>query len=86
MVEFRERLGLIGTRKQNHTPESIRDAMIPMRAMYPDAGVREMIGLLYHEHGMSVSRYVTMLHIDVAHANYKLIIYQEGYEKVFYVI
>jgi len=27
-----------------------------MQTMYPDAGVREMIGLLFHEHDMAVSR------------------------------
>ena len=30
--------------------------MVDMWIVYPDAGVREMIGLLFHEHGLSVSR------------------------------
>jgi hypothetical protein len=57
-VEIRNKLGLRRTCQQGHTPDSIRPAMVELRAMYPDAGVREMIGLLFHEHNMSVSKYV----------------------------
>ena len=49
-------LGLLRTRQQGHSPETIREVMVRMREMYPNAGVREMIGLLFHEHDMAVSR------------------------------
>jgi len=54
--EIRESMGLQRTRQQGHTIESIRDAMIDIRQMYPKAGVREVISLLFHEKNMSVSR------------------------------
>ncbi|KAI5988558.1 hypothetical protein EDD15DRAFT_2389274 [Pisolithus albus] len=57
-LEIRKQLGLLRTRQQGHTCESIRETMVEMRNMYPDAGVREMIGLLFHEQGMAVSRSV----------------------------
>jgi len=59
MTKFREiwkTLGLQRTRQQGHTVETIRDAMINLRAMYPNAGSREMVNLLFHEHNMSVAR------------------------------
>ncbi|KAI6001834.1 hypothetical protein EDD15DRAFT_2192588 [Pisolithus albus] len=56
--EIRKQLGLLRTRQQGHTCESIQDIMVEMRRMYPDAGLHEMIGLLFHEHGMAVSRSV----------------------------
>jgi hypothetical protein len=49
-------MGLFGTRQQDHSVESIQPAMERLRAQYPNAGAREMIGLLFHEEGMSVSR------------------------------
>ncbi|KAI5982643.1 hypothetical protein EDD15DRAFT_2202662 [Pisolithus albus] len=56
--EIRKSLGLQQTCQQGHTPESIQEVMLEMRRMYPDAGVREMIGLLFHEHELAVSRSV----------------------------
>ncbi|KIO03946.1 hypothetical protein M404DRAFT_144376, partial [Pisolithus tinctorius Marx 270] len=56
--EIQKQLGLLRTHQQGHTCESIQDVMVEMRKMYPDAGVHEMIGLLFHEHGMAVSRSV----------------------------
>ncbi|KAI5998323.1 hypothetical protein F5J12DRAFT_724905, partial [Pisolithus orientalis] len=56
--EIRKQLGLLRTCQQGHTCESIQDVMVEMQKMYPDVGVREMIGLLFHEHGMAVSRSV----------------------------
>lgn len=55
-VEIRNTLGLKRTRQQDHTPESIHDAMIELRKMYPNAGMREMISLIFDEHNMCVSR------------------------------
>ncbi|KAL4077214.1 hypothetical protein V8B97DRAFT_2102577 [Scleroderma yunnanense] len=55
-VAICKELGLYHTRQQGHTPDSIQDVMVGMRNMYPNAGVREMIGLLFHEHDMAVSR------------------------------
>ncbi|KAI6159145.1 hypothetical protein EDD17DRAFT_1779095 [Pisolithus thermaeus] len=57
-ISIRKDLGLYGTRQQGHTPESIRDAMVELRQMYPNAGTREMISLLFHERQMSVARSV----------------------------
>ncbi|KAG2096301.1 uncharacterized protein F5147DRAFT_778350 [Suillus discolor] len=37
--EIRESMGLQCTRQQGHTIESIRDAMIDIRQMYPKAGI-----------------------------------------------
>ncbi|KAG1821416.1 hypothetical protein EV424DRAFT_1539144 [Suillus variegatus] len=54
--EIRNEMGLLRTRKQNHSIESIRKAMIELRKAYPNAGAREMVILLFHEKEMSVSR------------------------------
>ncbi|KAF9232881.1 hypothetical protein BU15DRAFT_67056 [Melanogaster broomeanus] len=51
-------IGLRRTRQQNHTSETIHEAMVELRSMYPKAGTREMISLLFHEKEMSVSRRV----------------------------
>ncbi|KAI6010570.1 hypothetical protein BKA83DRAFT_16275 [Pisolithus microcarpus] len=56
--EIRKSLGLQRTRQQGHTAESIHAVMLEMRKMYPDAGIREMIGLLFHERNLAVSRSV----------------------------
>ena len=53
---IRKQLGLYRTRQKGLTPDNIRGVMVEMRNIYPDAGVREMIGLLFHEHGLAVSR------------------------------
>lgn len=55
-VQIRNSLGLRRTRQQAHTPESIQPVMIGLRQMYPNAGVREMVSLIFHEHDMAVSR------------------------------
>lgn len=49
-------MGLQRTRQQGHTIESIHDTMINIRQMYPKAGIREVISLLFHEKSMSISR------------------------------
>lgn len=49
-------MGLFRTRKQDHDVESIKPAMLRLRAQYPKAGVREMISLLFHEENMLVAR------------------------------
>lgn len=54
--EIRRGLGLLGSRQQGHTPETIHDAMVELRQIYPNAGAREMISLLFHERGMAVPR------------------------------
>ena len=54
--EIRKTLGLQRTRQQGHTVETIWDAMINLRVMYPNAGSREMVNLLFHEHNMGVAR------------------------------
>ncbi|KAL4067085.1 hypothetical protein V8B97DRAFT_2025370 [Scleroderma yunnanense] len=59
-VAIQKELGLHCTCQQGHTPESIREIMIKMQHMYPDTGVHKMIGLLFHEHNMAISR--SMMH------------------------
>ena len=41
--------------------------MVELRAMYLNAGAREMVNLLFHEHGLSVSRYVEVTVAVVSH-------------------
>jgi len=48
-------MGLLRTRQQGHTVESIHQAMIELRERFPLAGAREMSSLLFHERDMSVS-------------------------------
>ncbi|KAG6372779.1 hypothetical protein JVT61DRAFT_7178 [Boletus reticuloceps] len=54
--KIRKTLDLERTRKQAHTPDSIRVPMTELRSMYPDAGVREMTSLLFHEYSILASR------------------------------
>ncbi|KAK7016029.1 hypothetical protein R3P38DRAFT_3321518 [Favolaschia claudopus] len=56
--EMRKELGLTRARQQNHTVETIRDAMLRLRLQYPKAGHREISSLLFHEESMSVPRSV----------------------------
>ena len=53
---IRKQLRLCRTCQQGLTPDDIQEVMVEMRIIYPDAGVHEMIGLLFHEHGLAVSR------------------------------
>ncbi|KAF8120087.1 hypothetical protein EV363DRAFT_1460065 [Boletus edulis] len=55
-IEIRKGLGLYRTRQQAHTPDTIRPVMTELHEIYPNAGVREMISLIFHEHDMAVSR------------------------------
>ncbi|KAG2748533.1 hypothetical protein P692DRAFT_20874841 [Suillus brevipes Sb2] len=57
-LEIRQAMGLHRTRQQAHTVESIHNAMVELRAIYPNAGAREMASLLFHEKDMSVARSV----------------------------
>ncbi|KAG2029121.1 hypothetical protein BDR03DRAFT_1018871 [Suillus americanus] len=41
-------MGLLRTRQQSHTIESIHEAMIELRKAYPNAGAREMLILTYY--------------------------------------
>ncbi|KAJ7765932.1 hypothetical protein DFH07DRAFT_1014518 [Mycena maculata] len=54
--QIRESLGLYHTRSQHHDINSIRPALLRLRAQYPKAGAREIVSLLFHEENMSVSR------------------------------
>lgn len=53
---MRREMGLLRTREQNHTLESIQPALIEMRKRYPKAGARDMTSILFHEKGMCVPR------------------------------
>ncbi|KAG1906488.1 uncharacterized protein F5891DRAFT_1181899 [Suillus fuscotomentosus] len=48
-VQIRVGMGLLRTQQQSHTIESIRDAMIDLQEIYPNAGAREMVSFLFHE-------------------------------------
>jgi hypothetical protein len=54
-------MGLIRTRKQDHTVETIAVAVKQLRLQYPKAGLREMQSLLFHEENMSVSWSVALI-------------------------
>ena len=56
--EMRKEMGLERARTQKHTVESIHEFVSELRVLHPLAGAREMSSLLFHEHGMSVPRYV----------------------------
>ena len=58
LIEICKSLGLIQTRQQAHTLASIHAPMVELWKMYPQAGCQEMVSLLFHEQGLSVSRYV----------------------------
>ncbi|KAG1879969.1 hypothetical protein F4604DRAFT_1891662 [Suillus subluteus] len=47
LLKVRKTMGLQRTRQQHHTVETIRDAMLDLRATYPNAGAREMVSYLY---------------------------------------
>ncbi|KAG1832673.1 hypothetical protein EV424DRAFT_1342207 [Suillus variegatus] len=68
-IQVRTDMGLLRTRQQGHTVESIRDAMLELRKMYPKAGMREIISLLHHEEGMSVSRSVIKSYFAIYEAD-----------------
>ncbi|KAG1764120.1 hypothetical protein EDD22DRAFT_979130 [Suillus occidentalis] len=68
-VKIRIRMGLLRTRQQRHTVESIREAMIDLREMYPNTGAREMVSLLFHEHAMSVSRNIVIAYFSKYEVN-----------------
>ncbi|KAG2739204.1 hypothetical protein P692DRAFT_20757479, partial [Suillus brevipes Sb2] len=59
-LKIREGMGLRRTRQQNHSIETIRDTMTNLRAMYPNAGAREVVSLLFHEWDMSVPRSIVI--------------------------
>ncbi|KAI6102257.1 hypothetical protein F5141DRAFT_1008315, partial [Pisolithus sp. B1] len=61
--EIQKSLRLQQTHQQGHTAESIHKVMLEMQKMYPDAGICEMIGLLFHEHNLAVSRSVCYMPI-----------------------
>ncbi|KAG0706907.1 hypothetical protein DFH29DRAFT_791726, partial [Suillus ampliporus] len=58
--QIRVDMGLERSRRQGHTIETIREAVMELRQMFPHAGTREMIGLLFHEKHMSVAKSVMM--------------------------
>lgn len=62
---IRKSMGLLSTRQQAHTVESIREVMVQLRETYPNAGAREMVSLLFHEQEMSVSRSIVCKYFAV---------------------
>lgn len=56
--QIRSEMGLKKTRAQQHSPETITNAVRAIRIVHTKAGIREMKSLLLHEHSMMVSRSV----------------------------
>jgi hypothetical protein len=54
--QIRVDMGLERSRRQGHTIETIREAVTELQEMFPHAGAREMISLLFHEKNMSVAK------------------------------
>ncbi|KDR70020.1 hypothetical protein GALMADRAFT_230371 [Galerina marginata CBS 339.88] len=54
--KIRAKLGLLRTRQQKHTLDSIRSPIVELRERFPKAGVREMKNILFWEKGMCVGR------------------------------
>ena len=54
--KIRQDLGLERPRRQNHTLESICEHVQALRVLFPLAGAKEMVSLLFHEQNLSVER------------------------------
>ena len=54
--KIRQDLGLERPRRQNHTLASIREHVQALRVLFPLAGAKEMVSLLFHEQNLSVER------------------------------
>ncbi|KAI6021274.1 hypothetical protein EDC04DRAFT_2869825 [Pisolithus marmoratus] len=59
---IQKQLRLYCTCQQKLTPGDIQEVMVEMQNMYPDAGLHEMIGLLFHEHSLAVLRSIMHLY------------------------
>ncbi|KDQ50823.1 hypothetical protein JAAARDRAFT_62969 [Jaapia argillacea MUCL 33604] len=62
---IRWEMGLLGTHQQGHTMQTIGPAMVRLRRIYPKAGAREMISLLFHEEQMQVPRSVVTTYFAI---------------------
>ncbi|CAK5263853.1 unnamed protein product [Mycena citricolor] len=58
--KIREHFGFFRVRKQGHTVETIGDAVARIRVIYPKAGGRDMVNLLFNEENMMVSSGIVM--------------------------
>ncbi|KAG1814046.1 uncharacterized protein BJ212DRAFT_1300900 [Suillus subaureus] len=75
IMKFKEicnKMGLLHTCKQNHSIESIYEAMIELCQAYPNAGAREMVILLFHEKEMNMSRNLVISYCAAYEADLKL--------------
>jgi len=54
--KIRQDLGLERPRRKKNTLESIREHVQALRELFPLAGAKEMISLLFHERDMLVER------------------------------
>ncbi|PPR06945.1 hypothetical protein CVT26_004134 [Gymnopilus dilepis] len=62
---IKKEIGLLGTRSQKHTLESINQPIKDLRKRFPKAGVQDMKMNLFHERGMCVSRSLISTHFLV---------------------
>ena len=67
--KIRQELGLERPRRQKNTLESIREHVQELRALFPLAGAKEMVSLLFHERDLPVERWVQvkLLHFEYHH-------------------
>jgi hypothetical protein len=54
--KIRQDLGLERPRRQKHTLESIHEHVQALRELFPLAGAKEMVSLLFHERDLPVER------------------------------
>lgn len=59
--KIRQELGLERPRRQKNTLESIREHVQEFRALFPLAGAKEMVSLLFHERDLPVERWVQVI-------------------------
>ncbi|KAF8149133.1 hypothetical protein B0H34DRAFT_758164 [Crassisporium funariophilum] len=62
---IRKRMGLLSTRQQKQTLETIREVMVDLREQYPLAGARDMVNHIFHKTGMKVSRALIVVYFRV---------------------
>jgi hypothetical protein len=58
IYRLRQKYGLLKTRGQKHTVETISEALAELKASHPHRGAESLRQDLWHKHGMQVSRCV----------------------------
>ncbi|KAF8148594.1 hypothetical protein B0H34DRAFT_811826 [Crassisporium funariophilum] len=58
-------MGLLSTRQQKQTLETIREVMVDLQEQYPLAGARDMVNHIFHRTGMKVSHALIVVYFRV---------------------